>query len=105
MGRYYSMDRDMRWERIKLAYDALVRGKGITTTDVIKSIKNSYKKKTFDEFILPTVCVDSNNQPFGTINDEDVVFCFNFRSDRMRQITSVLSQKDFPKYDMTKKKL
>ena len=105
MGRYYSMDRDMRWERIKLAYDALVRGKGITTTDVIKSIKNSYKKNIFDEFILPTVCVDSNNQPFGTINDEDVVFCFNFRSDRMRQITSVLSQKDFPKYDMTKKKL
>ena len=105
IGRYYSMDRDMRWERTKIAYDALVRGKGIKSMNAIESIQNSYNKKIFDEFILPIVCVDSNNKPLCTINDSDAVFCFNFRSDRMRQISSVLTQRDMPKYDMLKKNL
>jgi len=105
MGRYYSMDRDMRWERIKLAYEAMVYGKGAKSNDIIKSINNSYKEKIFDEFIVPTVCTDENNDPLATIKEGDVVLSFNFRSDRMRQITSVLSQKDLPEYNMKKKNL
>ena len=104
MGRYYSMDRDMRWDRIKLAYDALVRGKGVQSYNLHDSIKKSYDKNVFDEFILPTVGMEKD-RPICKINDGDVVFTYNFRSDRMRQLTSVLTQKDYTKYQMKKKKL
>ena len=104
MGRYYSMDRDMRWDRIKLAYDALVRGKGVHSYNLHDSIKKSYDKNVFDEFVLPTVGMEKD-RPICKINDGDVVFTFNFRSDRMRQLTSVLTQKDYTNYQMKKKKL
>ena len=104
MGRYYSMDRDMRWDRIKLAYDALVRGKGVQSYNLHDSIIKSYDKNVFDEFILPTVGMEKD-RPICKINDGDVVFTYNFRSDRMRQLTSVLTQKDYTKYQMKKKKL
>ena len=104
MGRYYSMDRDMRWDRMKLAYDAMVRGKGVKSYDFLDSIKKSYDKNVFDEFILPTVGMEKD-KPICKINDGDVVFTYNFRSDRMRQLTSVLTQKDYIKYKMKKKKL
>tara|TARA_Y100001935_G_scaffold255650_1_gene270497 strand:- start:1618 stop:3135 length:1518 start_codon:yes stop_codon:yes gene_type:complete len=104
MGRYYSMDRDMRWDRIKLAYDALVRGKGVHSYNLHDSIKKSYDKNVFDEFVLPTVGMEKD-RPICKINDGDVVFTYNFRSDRMRQLTSVLTQKDYTNYQMKKKKL
>jgi 2,3-bisphosphoglycerate-independent phosphoglycerate mutase len=99
-GRYYAMDRDKRWERIKLAYDAMVNGKGEKATDAIAAIENSYGKNTTDEFILPTVIIDEGQQPLGTIKDDDAVLCFNFRTDRCREITQVLSQMDLPEFNM-----
>ncbi len=100
VGRYYAMDRDKRWDRIKQAYDLFVYGKGKQTTDILKAIKESYNEKTTDEFIKPVVMLDKDGNPVGKIKQGDVVICFNFRSDRMRQITSVLSQKDMPDYNM-----
>ena len=101
-GRYYAMDRDKRWERIKLAYDAMVNGEGEKATDAIAAIENSYKKNTTDEFILPTVIIDEGQQPLGTIKDGDTVLCFNFRTDRCREITQVLSQMDLHEFNMHK---
>ena len=101
-GRYYAMDRDKRWERVKLAYDALVEGKGHATHDVLKSIQENYDKNVTDEFIKPLVIVDKNNKPTATIKDGDVVIFFNFRTDRGRQLTQALSQKDFHEYNMHK---
>jgi 2,3-bisphosphoglycerate-independent phosphoglycerate mutase len=101
-GRYYSMDRDKRWERIKLAYDALVNGQGQKSTDAIEAVENSYKKNITDEFILPTVVLDEGQQPLATIKDGDVVLCFNFRTDRCREITQVLTQMDLPEFNMHK---
>ncbi len=100
VGRYYAMDRDKRWDRIKQAYDMFIYGKGKQTTDILKAIKESYNEGITDEFIKPVVMLDKDGSPVGTIKQGDVVICFNFRSDRMRQITSVLSQKDMPDYDM-----
>jgi 2,3-bisphosphoglycerate-independent phosphoglycerate mutase len=94
------MDRDKRWDRIKQAYDMFIYGKGKQTTDILKAIKESYNEGITDEFIKPVVMLDKDGSPVGTIKQGDVVICFNFRSDRMRQITSVLSQKDMPDYDM-----
>lgn len=102
IGRYYSMDRDKRWERIKLGYDLMVHGVGKKSTNVLKAIEESYAEGVTDEFIKPVVMVDGNNQPLGTIQPDDVVICFNFRTDRLRQITTVLSQKDFPEQGMKK---
>jgi 2,3-bisphosphoglycerate-independent phosphoglycerate mutase len=99
-GRYYAMDRDKRWERIKLAYDALVKGEGDKATDAVQAIENSYKRNITDEFIKPCVIFDELQQPIAKINDGDVVICFNFRTDRCRQITQVLSQTDMPEFDM-----
>lgn len=94
-GRYYTMDRDKRWERIKQGYDLLVSGKGIEETDPIQAIENSYKNGISDEFIKPTVIVDENSHiPVATIEKDDVVICFNFRTDRLREITTVLTQKN-----------
>ncbi len=101
-GRYYAMDRDKRWERVKLAYDALVNGIGQKNNSAIKAIENSYAQKITDEFILPTLITDENNNPIATIKDGDVLLCFNFRTDRCREITQVLSQTDFPDHEMKK---
>jgi len=100
VGRYYAMDRDKRWERIKLAYDLMVEGKGEKSTDLIQSIQNSYDNGVTDEFIKPIVNVDENGNPIATIKPNDVVICFNFRTDRCREITTVLTQQDFPEFDM-----
>jgi 2,3-bisphosphoglycerate-independent phosphoglycerate mutase len=99
-GRYYAMDRDKRWERIKLAYDALVNGEGETATDAMQAIENSYKKNITDEFIKPCVIVNESQQPLAKIKDGDVVICFNFRTDRCREITFVLTQTDLPDFGM-----
>jgi 2,3-bisphosphoglycerate-independent phosphoglycerate mutase len=104
-GRYYAMDRDKRWERVKLAYDALVEGKGQKTHDILKSIQENYEENVTDEFIKPLVIVDNHNQPTATIKDDDVVIFFNFRTDRGRQLTQALSQEDFHEYNMHKLRL
>lgn len=101
-GRYYAMDRDKRWERVKLAYDAMVNGVGKTTTNPLEAIRESYQEGITDEFIKPIIVTDENNQPKTKIENDDVVICFNFRTDRGREITEVLTQKDFPEYAMHK---
>ncbi len=101
-GRYYAMDRDKRWERVKLAYDALVNGEGEKATDGAEAIENSYKKNITDEFIKPCVVVDETQRPLARIKDGDVVICFNFRTDRCREITQVLTQIDLPDFGMKK---
>ena len=100
-GRYYAMDRDKRWERVKKAYDALVHGKGTPTQNMIESIEASYAAGVTDEFIEPLIGVDSNNQPLGKIAQGDVVIFFNYRTDRGRQLTEALSQYAFPDENMT----
>jgi len=101
-GRYYAMDRDNRWERIKLAYDALVNGKGQIAKSATKAIEESYKQNITDEFIQPTLVVRDNNTPVATIQNGDVVICFNFRTDRCREITQALTQRNFPEQNMHK---
>ncbi|MBL7743323.1 MAG: 2,3-bisphosphoglycerate-independent phosphoglycerate mutase [Chitinophagaceae bacterium] len=101
-GRYYAMDRDKRWERVKLAYDAMVNGVGQKATDAIAAVENSYKSNITDEFILPAVIVDEGQQPLATIKDGDVALCFNFRTDRCREITQVLTQMDLHEQNMHK---
>ncbi|MBO3115833.1 2,3-bisphosphoglycerate-independent phosphoglycerate mutase [Winogradskyella sp. DF17] len=101
-GRYYAMDRDKRWERVKLAYDAIVHGKGKHTTNILKSIEDSYAENITDEFIKPLVLVDKNDTPNGLIENDDVIIFFNFRTDRGRQLTEALSQKDLHEYNMHK---
>lgn len=100
VGRYYTMDRDKRWERVKVGYDLLVEGKGQPTKDIVAAIEESYKNGVTDEFIKPIVCVDDNGAPIGTIKEGDVVICFNFRTDRLREISIVLTQKDMPEFGM-----
>ncbi len=104
-GRYYAMDRDKRWERVKLAYDAVVNGEGTHSTDAVASIKESYQKEVTDEFISPIIMVNDKNQPLATIQEDDVVIFFNFRTDRGRELTEALSQKDFHEQNMHKLKL
>ncbi|MEK6480203.1 2,3-bisphosphoglycerate-independent phosphoglycerate mutase [Catalinimonas sp. 4WD22] len=101
IGRYYAMDRDKRWERTKLAYDAMVNGKGNQAEDAVKAVQESYDEDVTDEFIKPIVCTE-NGKPVATIQEGDVVISFNFRTDRARQITLALTQKDFPEQDMKK---
>lgn len=101
VGRYYAMDRDQRWAREKLAYDAMVNGVGYTTEDAIAAIEKSYEEEVTDEFIKPIVITESG-VPVAKIQDDDVVFCFNFRTDRGRQISRVLTQEDFPDFGMHK---
>ncbi|QYA24132.1 2,3-bisphosphoglycerate-independent phosphoglycerate mutase [Gramella sp. MT6] len=102
IGRYYAMDRDKRWERVKLAYDLIVKGKGQQTTDALTAIQESYDNDVSDEFIKPIVLNDNNGKPVATLNEKDVVIYFNFRTDRGRQLTQALSQDDFPEYEMKK---
>lgn len=101
-GRFYAMDRDKRWERVKLAYDALVHGKGNASKDLIASVQDSYAQNITDEFIQPIIAVNENNQPLACIAPQDVVICFNFRTDRCREISIALTQQDFPEYEMHK---
>ncbi len=100
IGRYYAMDRDNRWERVKLAYDLMVNGTGNTTHDIIQSIKQSYLQDVTDEFVQPIVKVDANGKPVAVIKNGDVVICFNFRTDRGREITIALTQRAIPEYNM-----
>ena len=104
VGRYYAMDRDNRWERIKKAYDLLVLGKGEQFSSVVDAIQNQYDKNLTDEFIEPIV-VTKEGKPIATISEGDVVICFNFRTDRPREITQALTQQDFPDFEMKKLKL
>ncbi len=99
-GRYYAMDRDKRWERIQKAYDLLVHGRGHATQDPAAAIAESYTNQLTDEFILPIVCTDAAGTPLATISGGDVVICFNFRTDRCRQITRALTQEAFPDFQM-----
>ncbi|PIE50694.1 MAG: phosphoglycerate mutase (2,3-diphosphoglycerate-independent) [Flavobacteriales bacterium] len=102
VGRYYAMDRDKRWERVRLAYDVMVNQVGEKTTDIVEAIQASYDNGVTDEFLKPLVCTDENHQPIAKIEEGDVVFCFNFRTDRGREITQVLCQEDFPDFEMKK---
>ncbi|MEM0993352.1 MAG: 2,3-bisphosphoglycerate-independent phosphoglycerate mutase [Bacteroidota bacterium] len=102
IGRYYAMDRDKRWERVKLAYDLLVKSEGEKSRDVLATIKARYESGETDEFLKPIVCTDEDDQPIAKIKDGDVLICFNFRTDRPREISEVLTQKDFPDLDMQK---
>ncbi len=99
-GRYYTMDRDKRWERIKIGYDAMVHGIGEKATDVLEAIKGSYKQNVTDEFIKPIILTNPDGTPIGKIMENDVVICFNFRTDRLREITVALTQQDFPEQNM-----
>ncbi len=100
IGRYYAMDRDKRWERVKLAYDLLVKGEGKKTRNILKAIEESYADNVTDEFINPIVNTDASGNPIGVIKENDVVICFNFRTDRCREITQVLTQKNMPEQEM-----
>ena len=102
IGRYYAMDRDRRWERIKLAYELLVNGRGTPSQDIIKSIQESYDNDITDEFIMPIVMVDDNQKPLATVEKDDVVIFFNFRTDRGRQLVDALTQTDYPDCEMHK---
>ena len=100
-GRYYAMDRDKRWERIKLAYDLLTKGKGEVSLNLTESIQNSYNNGITDEFIKPIISVDENKNPIVKIQEDDAVICFNFRTDRCREITTVLTQTNMPDFKMS----
>lgn len=99
IGRYYAMDRDKRWERVKLAYDLLVHGRGKSADDAVTAIEHSYAEGVTDEFIKPII-ITRNHKSVATLAAGDVVICFNFRTDRGRQITQVLTQQDYPEHDM-----
>ncbi len=100
-GRYYAMDRDKRWERTAIAYNALTQGKGELSNNICQTIENNYHNDVTDEFLKPII--NTNDQkPIGVIKNGDVVLCFNFRKDRCRQISSTLTQEDFPENNMKK---
>ena len=101
-GRYYAMDRDNRWERIKLAYDAIVNGKGNTFKTVQKAVETSYEAQEFDEFVKPIVIIDDEQNPISTISDNDSVVYFNFRPDRARELTKAITIKEFKEFDAKK---
>lgn len=103
-GRYYAMDRDKRWERVKLAYDAMVHGEGkhVPANDVLTAVQASYEEGVTDEFIMPIIATNADGSPLALIQDGDVVLCFNFRTDRGREITEVLTQQDFHEQNMHK---
>jgi 2,3-bisphosphoglycerate-independent phosphoglycerate mutase len=100
-GRYYAMDRDNRWERVHLAYDAMVNGIGDKALNAADAIAGCYRNSVTDEFIKPVV-IQKNDLPAATIKDGDAVICFNFRTDRCREITKALTQIDFPSFNMHK---
>lgn len=101
-GRYYAMDRDQRWERVKLSYDVMVNGEGESSTNAAESVQKSYDEGVTDEFIKPIIMVDDAKQPIAKIEEDDVIIFFNFRTDRGRQLTRVLSQENFQEFSMHK---
>lgn len=101
VGRYYSMDRDKRWERVKVGYDLMVSGVGSKSNDILVAMQQSYGDGITDEFIKPVV-FEENGQPIAQIKDGDAVICYNYRTDRLREITQVLSQQNMPEFDMKK---
>ncbi len=100
VGRYFGMDRDTNWDRMKLAYDLWLDGKGEKTTDIVDAIEKSYANDVTDEFLKPTVVTDENGEPVATFKEGDVVICFNFRTDRLRQATIAFTQQDLPDFGM-----
>jgi 2,3-bisphosphoglycerate-independent phosphoglycerate mutase len=98
MGRYFGMDRDKRWDRVKKAYDALTLGIGEITKDYLKTLRRSYEKGVTDEFIEPIVVVDDANEPLGKIADGDAIIFYNFRADRARQITRAFTELGFREF-------
>ena len=94
-GRYYAMDRDKRWDRVEKAYNALVKGEGVLAKDPIQAIEESYQQEIFDEFVVPTVITDANDQPLAKIESGDSVIFFNFRPDRARQLTRAIVDDKF----------
>jgi len=101
-GRYYAMDRDNRWERVKIAYDGLINATGAKSTNAVESMKESYANNVTDEFINPIIMTDENGAPKAQIKEDDVVIFFNYRTDRGRELTEVLTQNDFPEFNMKK---
>ncbi|MCU0363287.1 MAG: 2,3-bisphosphoglycerate-independent phosphoglycerate mutase, partial [Bacteroidales bacterium] len=102
VGRFYAMDRDKRWERIKEAYDLLVNGTGAPSTDILAAMQKSYDDGVTDEFMKPIAVTDNSGKPLGTLKEGDVVVFFNFRNDRAKELTIVLTQKDMPEAGMKK---
>ncbi|MEG0806967.1 MAG: 2,3-bisphosphoglycerate-independent phosphoglycerate mutase [Alistipes sp.] len=102
IGRYYAMDRDKRWERVKIAYDALVCGIGEHASDMVEAVQKSYDEGVTDEFIKPFVRIDANGEPVGQIRPNDLVIFFNYRNDRAKELTQVLTQEDMPEQGMHK---
>jgi 2,3-bisphosphoglycerate-independent phosphoglycerate mutase len=100
-GRYYSMDRDKRWDRIKLGYDTIVYGQGKQAKSAAEAIEASYADDVSDEFVIPVVLADDQGQPIATINDNDAIIFFNFRADRARQMTQALVEADFDGFEFT----
>ena len=96
IGRYYAMDRDKRWERVKVAYDQLVNGVGEKSTDLVATVRKSYDNGVTDEFIKPIVAVDDHDEAIGTMREGDMVIFFNFRNDRAKELTIVLTQENMP---------
>ncbi|HUM87935.1 MAG TPA: 2,3-bisphosphoglycerate-independent phosphoglycerate mutase [Prolixibacteraceae bacterium] len=100
IGRYYGMDRDKNWDRMKLAYDLWLSGKGEKSSNLLETVKNFYNEGTTDEFMKPIVMVDELGNPLATFEEGDVVLCFNFRTDRLRQATIAFTQQDLPEFGM-----
>ena len=100
IGRYYAMDRDKRWERVKIAYDQLVNGVGEASTDMVAAMQKSYDEGVTDEFVKPIVHVDGEGKAIGTVKPNDVVIFFNYRNDRAKELTIVLTQQDMPEEGM-----
>ena len=100
-GRYFAMDRDKRWERVKKAYDLLIHGKGEHATSAAEALQSSYNQNITDEFVEPAAILNKDGKPIATIQPGDVVISFNFRTDRCREITQVLTQKDMPDWEMS----
>jgi 2,3-bisphosphoglycerate-independent phosphoglycerate mutase len=100
VGRFYSMDRDKRWERVKEGYDLIVSGKGFPTTNILDAMQASYDAGVTDEFMKPVVVVDNSGKPLGLVKEGDVIVFFNFRNDRAKELTIALTQKDMPESGM-----
>ncbi len=100
IGRYYAMDRDKRWERVKVAYDLLVNGVGEAATDMVEAMQRSYDEGVTDEFVKPIVRINAEGEVVGRIKPNDVVIFFNYRNDRAKEITIVLTQQDMPEEGM-----
>ncbi len=100
IGRYYAMDRDKRWERVKIAYDMLVNGVGAAATDMVEAMQRSYDEGVTDEFVKPIVRVDETGKAVGCIKPNDMVIFFNYRNDRAKEITIALTQEDMPEQGM-----